>query len=1423
METSSITCQACKAKNAPYSKYCFNCGTRLPSASHIVCPNCQRLNPSDRYYCDECGVRLVDEGQAPGTGGLSQEDTVVSNLEAFSLPARQPGDTGILDPASLLDRMKTGDLPPEAQAGADEPEALPDASELISRKAPTADLPEWLVDEYDSDPIIDAPSSISTDDYLEMLGQAKGEDGTAVDEAGAPAEQIELPDWLSDAQRARRKDAAGADQEATDADLSRWLAELSETAMGEPFQEAAEPYTDWMAELGPADTDLLSKPVEGERAQTGEFASERGSLPDWLGELGPPDTSLLSVPSDPGSASSGDRPYAEDEPSDWMADLGPPDTEFLSTPSSSKPVTPEEDELSDDLSSDWMAELGPPDTNLLSVSSVSEAIQEGEEEPRGEESSDWLAELGRPDTDLLSVRAGLKDTPSDDELADVPTLDWMAELGPPDTSFLQDTAEAIEEAASDLAWFADTSEEPSFKPETEGAPALLAADMLDQDVTPGLEPGDVDEDEIAEGVVGEGELLPAWLMDYEEDKADIESGQAGELPETAIEQLDERQELPQWLIDADQTRDEEVAAAGSGADEGAAFDLGSREDYLPAWLAEADQGDDAEAVQWAQPEDESALGTADELPDWLAIDEDLDWTQDEERASTLDQAAIAGDVDHMGASDWPGDLPPDGVPAAMQSPETSSQYEKFGGVIDELPAWLEEAESSELEAQSEEGWPETIELADSIDDLEPRLSDVGESVENVESIADLFADIEAPEAFEDVQPLPGSLRELFEDEEFAQDTELEWMTAPLVMPADFKEAESVESLEAVEEAEAVETEITAPTEADEESDEAADQTLLEEPDWLTELASLGVDGMAGEETGELAEIAFEAEQTPAPPGMAESADVEHDELVEAAISESQQLPGDLPDDDWLEAGSFLDDLAPIEAMPDWLGELGPPAAGQPAESAVVDELISSGELPEWVAGLKPEADSETESLLPSALSPALDDEDAFVDLSDDLGAAELPAWLQSEAADSDAVFKTPALLSALTPDIFRKDRLEPESGIGPATGDLSALDSDWGDLLSVLQPSRRPDEDLVRAEIPDWLQQLKPRELIEHGTEAGLMLPAVVTGPLAGLRGVIGIEPIIDLPHTAGSVGAFTVTKEQQQQAALLRRLTQWEIRPAIVSVRPESSSPAWLRALLAIMLFLAVIVGLSIPDLLLNQPTALTLQTREAGEAIDAAAGRTVIVAIEYTPAYAGELMPQTLVLLQRLEENGSPILTVSQSAAGAAIAAGLMSEREGQDLGYMPGEAIALRQLADCLFSSPICSRLLGREIDAELQQALGDVALVVVITGDRDSLTPWIEQVAAAGDIPVIAGITQAIGPIARPYVASGQLQGLMEGLDDAAAFQDAFLQEEVATGLPARLGALQVVQLLMAAIMLVGAIVYGIIGGASRQSGSKKGTT
>jgi hypothetical protein len=1453
--SNSINCPSCNAENAFGSNFCNKCGTRLPPSSTVICSVCQTPNPSNRFYCDNCGTRLVPEDTPAGADPGEPDDG--GETQVFSLPSRKPGDTGELDPRAVPDWLRTGKLGDDDEE--DEEEVIPETGQRITGKLPrieeltserkgTGDLPDWLVSELDSEPIIQ-PSPITTEYYQDLLGEHDDEDLISPEAAAAAREAADLPGWLSEADQTAKLPPLEDEPEGPDNDLSGWLAELgreadvdlTEEEVDVPSSQTSEPASDelgWMSELRPPDTDLLAEPDAASEAEPGRSGLAEEPLPDWLTELGPPNTNILSRADDTQDFGPSERPHsslpADDEEAspkepDWLLDYSVMQTGALASQDETDDTDVGEldDEFpaTDEGTSDWLPE---------SESSEFQADADQDDESREpadaeeEEISEWLSKLTSDEPEELIPLEG-------EQLPD-----WLAE--PSQSSFEaqsqidSEIEEQVDELmqAADLqmtAWMSNISrDQPDdlvptddedlpewLRPATQTGPA----DAAEPEAKPKIEPSEIPEWLTEPGLVSDDTTTDAAAIDeaaefQEESEEEISewlSKLTSDEPDELIPADDAK--LPDWLAEPTPSSFDSTSKIDSEIEDQVDELMQAADLQMTAWLSNI-AGDEAE--------DDLVSMEGEALPDWLtepssagleALDEEkevageTDLIEDDVPSWLTETGVIEQQTDEATP------LEKGELPDWLEPPAEITESPASNAAEEDLVGWMADLDSSEPDAAIVDEYADDLQLFEESAE-EPAVA-ADEPAVGVEDTADLisswFADLEEELDTSESDAGGQLIDDLFAADEMAEGSDLDWLTQPDTSELPDLAAEAELPIAMLDES---------PDETIEPEAEFEELPLTEEPDWLSELESQDSDilTISGPEA-----TADEASEQPEPePAMDIAAPAaeepvaeiasEFEQMSEAATPEPEVQAEEYAEDDWLMDESLLEETGEGAEMPDWIGQLGAPLADQPVDSTASDELAGSEELPEWVASLRPTGDSDMSSLLPSALAGDGD----FADMTEEMSEAALPDWLhadeetltgQADQQDS-AVIELPGV-----PAWLKGDERESSTGFFALQGDeADSTSSEWADVLGALPPAVPLAERLARAEIPDWVQELKPRESTEEEEE----LEPETIGPLSGMRGVVQVEPIISTTRVAQPLSQFTVTKEQQQQAALLRQLvTHAEERADAVTLREIRTPSAWVRIVLSAVLLAVIVFGLLWPDFLQSDPPPLTTEIEAVDSLLQAVAGQPVLVAIEYTPAMAGELTPQASMLLEQLAANGSPVITVSQFAAGTAVASGLAGASTVYDLGLIPGEAVGLRQLGSCLADDSNCSNIMGHQIENDLQQRLADVGLVIVLTGDRDSLVNWIEQVGAVHDIPLLVGITQSLAPVAAPYRAAGQLNGVIAGISDTIVFRREFQVGQASTVVTQQLLIAQnLARVSTVVLLIIGGLFYGMSGRSTSKS-------
>ncbi|MCZ7669324.1 MAG: hypothetical protein M5U34_20180 [Chloroflexi bacterium] len=315
----------------------------------------------------------------------------------------------------------------------------------------------------------------------------------------------------------------------------------------------------------------------------------------------------------------------------------------------------------------------------------------------------------------------------------------------------------------------------------------------------------------------------------------------------------------------------------------------------------------------------------------------------------------------------------------------------------------------------------------------------------------------------------------------------------------------------------------------------ADISLEDNPDWLSELAAFDPNKLVDD--AEVMETAVTDSEFPFDFGQPDEEDI-----IEQTLQETHSEEFNLDDfleveeqtsGDWVDIDSILTGKTAAETLPDWLDQL------DDAETTLMPEMAQSAEdeevesIPEWVANLRPGDTGQLQSALPSALfsesdaSELLDDEAEFFD-------AEMPDWLgPTLAAESKAA------AASADKDI---SWLDTDSDLPENASELEAI-------LAELPPAQSPEEMLLKAEIPSWLEDLKPRELT--GEAAPLIAQQLESSGPPG-RNAANHCGGTGYRYAQGGIrfSIYTITSEQTQQARLLQQLAHQDSQP------PQAGQP---------------------------------------------------------------------------------------------------------------------------------------------------------------------------------------------------------------------------------------------------------------------------
>jgi hypothetical protein len=950
-------------------------------------------------------------------------------------------------------------------------------------------------------------------------------------------------------------------------------------------------------------------------------------------------------------------------------------------------------------------------------------------------------------TDLL---AGLQKIGGDEE--EIP--DWMAGLNLPGLKQSESEAEPKEESTG---WLSD------LRPEDGGTSEEAAAPIEPGQIELGPRPGT-------------GELissLPGWMSSNLSDHGTGDLPPIGKADELSPEPQDETSggdtgELPSWLANlankpVTETPSEDSWAssaqraggaeqfAGTGAETPPAVDdiamfadtqpaqkpslQGSGD--LPGWLSGT--GEPAAAADFAQPSDDGA-------PDWLSK------LEEEQPAAP----AAGGDLpDWMSAGPEGGiSVPPMGDPGIFEDTKPA-QKPSLKSSGEDASDWLSSLGAEPAAPAFDAGTP----AGDDTPDWMASLGTEPAAPAPAAFDAGIPADGDTPDWLSGLGAEPASPAAAAFDAGTPADGDTpDWMASLGAEPA-------------------------APAPAAFDAGAPADGDT---PDWLSGL---------GAEPASPAAAAFDA-GTPADgvsPDWLSGLGAEPASPAAAAFDAGAPTTGETPD--WMAGLGAEPAASETDAgggTPDWMTGLGAgstPSSAPPATGAL-DQVM-----PNWMAGLTG-AGLAAEAASETGAAPSLGDESsqspfgAPVEGVGESVDSEQPEWLSklsnettvpplSEGAPVQPASTSPALIMN-------------EGGQAGSDAD-SIFSMEMPDWLSSSMAGERAEGsadaaggELKPAELPSWVQAMRPVETAGSGaSSSGADQSAEKEGPLAGLSGVLPVGAGFRPTRKPQAFGLkLQVTDAQQSQAVLLEQMLSAEAEPRPMTSAQGMVSVRLLRWILAGLLILAVGLTSLLGSTLLSFDMAIPGGVSSAADAVgELQAGEPVLVAFDYDPALSGEMDAIGSAIVDHLMQRGMRLALISTNLNGPALSARAIAPVaakynyvEGDqyaNLGYLPGGSSGVLGFS-VASDLPMFMRR-GSVWGVPFLQGVKTIdrfALVVVITDDAEVARVWVEQagpVLAQNNRSLVLAVSAQAEPMVQPYLASGQVKGLVGGLYGAAAYE------------------------------------------------------
>jgi hypothetical protein len=244
------------------------------------------------------------------------------------------------------------------------------------------------------------------------------------------------------------------------------------------------------------------------------------------------------------------------------------------------------------------------------------------------------------------------------------------------------------------------------------------------------------------------------------------------------------------------------------------------------------------------------------------------------------------------------------------------------------------------------------------------------------------------------------------------------------------------------------------------------------------------------------------------------------------------------------------------------------------------------------------------------------------------------------------------------------------------------------------------------------------------------------------------------------------------------------EIHPKPVGAQKVVLTQRLLRWVIVALLLLAVIVGNGTRSNPI--PTGVPLETSAALDYIrnTLPANAPVLLVFDYEAALAGELEASAAPLVDLMLTLKAPRLSLLASTpTGSGLAERFMrilqTDREYErdknftNLGYLPGGAAGVLAFSgDPLTTKPLTTTGANARTTEVLQgvEKLSNFNAIILLTDNVGTARIWIEQTESErGETPLLVISSAQSGPMILPYYQSGQVAGMVTGLDGSAPIE------------------------------------------------------
>jgi hypothetical protein len=329
--------------------------------------------------------------------------------------------------------------------------------------------------------------------------------------------------------------------------------------------------------------------------------------------------------------------------------------------------------------------------------------------------------------------------------------------------------------------------------------------------------------------------------------------------------------------------------------------------------------------------------------------------------------------------------------------------------------------------------------------------------------------------------------------------------------------------------------------------------------------------------------------------------------------------------------------------------------------------------------------------------------------------------------------------------------------------------------------------------IPSWVKAMRPVEQNQGDVQAQKEADRRFedSGPLAGIRGILPVSEV-------GFNYSQPTIKENRETSptniSVFENTLKTETEEKKVPIYKRSKTSNVVRWIIAVILLLVVIliqVGGNPPDLL---PKNLPEETMAFFRSVSGLSqGANILLVLDYDPAYSGEIEVAVNAPISLMMVKQANLFTLSTAPTSIFLADNLLksvvqthptaaekyvTREKYQVLGYLPGGQSGMQNLLrDFKGSLPVGLNL---EKTVEMPnltgiKTLNDFEAIMILTDNPDTARIWVEQVGPTLTKPAIwMVVSSQVIALVRPYVRSGQIDGLISGVYGAASFEQIIQQ-------------------------------------------------